>query len=79
MLGWTKTFFLMMIIHPEIQRKAQAELDAVIGPHRVPNLQDRVNLPYLAAIQKEIFRWVAPAPLGEITRAHFICVLLTSP
>ena len=63
----------MMIIYPEIQRKAQAELDAVVGPHRLPTLQDRVNLPYLASIQKEIYRWAAIAPLGEISRAHFMC------
>jgi hypothetical protein len=72
MTGWTKTFFLMMIIHPEIQRRAQAELDAVVGRRRLPNLQDRANLPYLGAIQKEIYRWAAIVPLGELCRAaHF--------
>ena len=62
----------MMIIHPEIQRRAQAELDAVVGPHRLPNLQDRADLPYLGAIQKEIYRWAAIVPLGESYKAsHF--------
>lgn len=79
MTGWTKTFFLMMIIHPEIQRRAQAELDAVVGPHRLPTLQDRVNLPYLGAIQKEIYRWAAIVPLGEFCRKQLICVLFTGP
>lgn len=79
MTGWTKTFFLMMIIHPEIQRRAQAELDAVVGPHRLPTLQDRVNLPYLGAIQKEIYRWSAIVPLGKLCRAYFIRVLFTGP
>jgi hypothetical protein len=79
MTGWTKTFFLMMIIHPEIQRRAQAELDAVVGPHRLPTLQDRVDLPYLGAIQKEIYRWAAIVPLGGLCRAHFIYVLFTCP
>lgn len=64
MTGWTSTFFLMMIIHPEIQRRAQEELDAVIGPHRLPTVRDRVDLPYLRAIQKEIYRWAAIVPLG---------------
>ena len=73
MTGWTKTFFLMMIIHPEIQRRAQEELDAVVGLHRLPTLQDRVNLPYLGAIQKEIYRWGALVPLGGLFRAHLIC------
>jgi len=53
-----------MIIHPEIQRRAQAELDAVVGPHRLPTVQDRADLPYLGAIQKEIYRWAAIVPLG---------------
>ena len=57
----------MMIIHPEIQRRAQAELDAVVGPHRLPTLQDRAHLPYLGAIQKEIYRWAAIVPLGEFS------------
>ena len=79
MSGWTKTFFLMMIIYPEIQRRAQAELDAVVGPHRLPTIQDRVDLPYLGAIQKEIYRWTAIVPLGELYRAHLIYVLFTCP
>ena len=70
MLGWTETFFLMMIIYPEIQLRAQAELDAVVGPHRLPTLKDRVNLPYLGAIQKEIDRWASIGPLGELCKAH---------
>ena len=56
----------MMIIYPEIQRRAQAELDAVVGPHRLPTIQDRADLPYLGAIQKEIYRWAAIVPLGEL-------------
>jgi cytochrome P450 len=79
MTGWTSTFFLMMIIHPEIQRRAQEELDGVVGLHRLPTLQDRVNLPYLRAIQKEIYRWAAIVPLGGLCRVHFIYGLLIDP
>ena len=71
MTGWTSTFFLMMITHPEIQRRAQEELDAVVGPHRLPTLQDRANLPYLGAVQKEIYRWASIVPLGELWGEHF--------
>lgn len=53
-----------MILHPEIQRKAQEEIDRVIGPHRIPTLSDRDHLPYLTAIQREIYRWGAIVPLG---------------
>ena len=66
----------MMIIHPEIQRRAQEELDAVVGPHRLPTLQDRANLPYLGAIQKEIYRWAAIVPLGESCVAQHILICI---
>ncbi|KAJ2928727.1 hypothetical protein H1R20_g8376, partial [Candolleomyces eurysporus] len=56
------TFFLAMLIRPEVQMKAQAELDQVVGPHRLPTLDDRHNLPYITAIVKEVMRWQPPCP-----------------
>ena len=53
-----------MATHPEVQRKAQAELDAVVGPHRLPDMADRDALPYLNAILKETMRWHTAVPLG---------------
>jgi len=53
-----------MIACPEVQRKAQAELDAVVGRHRLPTFADAPRLPYLGAIIKEILRWRPVAPLG---------------
>lgn len=53
-----------MAKYPEAQRKAQAELDAVIGPHRLPELSDRSSLPYANALVKEIMRWQSVTPLG---------------
>ena len=46
-----------MAMHPEIQNKAQAEIDAVIGRERLPDFGDRDSLPYVSAIVKEILRW----------------------
>ncbi len=46
-----------MSLYPEAQRKAQAELDAVIGPDRLPDYSDKVALPYVNAIVKEALRW----------------------
>ena len=60
----TVAFSLMMIIHLEIQRRAQEQLDAVIGLNRLPTLQNRVDLPYLRAIQKEIYHWAAGCSSG---------------
>ncbi|KIJ46941.1 hypothetical protein M422DRAFT_164656 [Sphaerobolus stellatus SS14] len=59
-----KVFFLAMVMHPEIQRRAQAEIDAVVGNERLPTINDRENLPYIRSIIAELFRWHAPGPLG---------------
>jgi len=58
------TFFLLMSLHPDIQKKAQAEIDQVVGRHRLPNLDDRSSLPYVNAVIKEILRYAPVAPLG---------------
>jgi cytochrome P450 len=60
----TQTFFLAMAMHPEAQRKAQAEIDAIVGAHRLPDLNDRPHLPYINAIVKELMRWQLVIPLG---------------
>lgn len=57
-------FFIAMSLFPEVQRAAQAELDEVIGPDRLPELTDREALPYVNAVVKELLRWHASAPLG---------------
>ena len=54
-----------MALYPEAQKKAQAEIDAVIGPNRLPNFHDRPSLPYINAIVKESSRWNLAAPLGR--------------
>ena len=38
-------FFLAMSLYPEVQKKAQEEIDRVIGPSRLPNAADREKLP----------------------------------
>lgn len=59
------TFFLAMANHPEVQAKAQAELDAVVGPERLPEFTDLSDLPYINAIVTELFRWQPVIPMGE--------------
>ena len=53
-----------MTLFPEVQRKAQEELDRVVGSNRLPTLSDRDNLPYVDAILKEVMRCNPIAPLG---------------
>jgi hypothetical protein len=54
---------MAMAMYPDIQAKAQAELDAVIGT-RLPEMTDRESLPYILRIVKEVFRWRMVLPLG---------------
>jgi cytochrome P450 len=65
------TFFLAMELYPEVQRKAQAELDSVIGSDRLPTMQDMKDLPYVRCVVKEVLRWIPPVPLGK-SRFHTI-------
>ena len=53
-----------MVCNPKVQRKAQDELDRVVGSHRLPDFEDRKNLPYIEMICKEVHRWQPVAPLG---------------
>ncbi|KAJ6529904.1 cytochrome P450 [Mycena vulgaris] len=57
-------FFLAMILAPDVQRKAQAEIDSVLGGARLPLFSDRDQLPYVSAVVTELFRWHSVAPLG---------------
>lgn len=52
-----------MQLYPDAQSKAQAELDAVVGPDRFPKFSDRQSLPYVNAVVKEVLRWNAVLPL----------------
>ncbi|KAF8067015.1 cytochrome P450 [Lyophyllum atratum] len=57
-------FFLAMVLNPDVQKKAQAEIDAVIGNDRLPTLADRPHLPYINAVVSEVLRWNSVAPTG---------------
>ncbi|EIW58876.1 CyP450 monooxygenase [Trametes versicolor FP-101664 SS1] len=59
-----RAFFLAMTMYPDVQKKAQVELDRVIGHTRLPDFEDRGSLPYLNAIVKELTRWHVVAPIG---------------
>jgi cytochrome P450 len=54
-----------MVLHPEVQEKARAEIDAVVGQDRLPSFADRPFLPYLEAVLKECVRWHTVAPSGK--------------
>ncbi|KAF7355868.1 Cytochrome P450 [Mycena venus] len=60
-LGW---FLFAMLSFPEVQRRAQTELDEVIGRSRMPTFADYNNLPYIRALIKETLRWAPVGPIG---------------
>ena len=53
-----------MIAFPEVQRRAQAEIDSVVGRDRLPTFADAPRLLYVRAIIKEILRWRPTVPFG---------------
>ncbi|RYP77978.1 hypothetical protein DL771_000837 [Monosporascus sp. 5C6A] len=53
-----------LVIFPEVVARAQEEIDRVVGSDRLPNFDDRVNLPYVDGIVKEAWRWNPVGPMG---------------
>ncbi|KIJ40995.1 hypothetical protein M422DRAFT_172679 [Sphaerobolus stellatus SS14] len=60
------SFILAMVLHPEVQARAQAELDSFIKGERLPDYSDRAEekTPYLDAVVSEVLRWNPVTPLG---------------
>lgn len=54
-----------MILNPDVQRKAQEEIDSVVGEDRLPKISDADNLPYVRSVVAETLRWAPAIPLGE--------------
>ncbi|KAF8631286.1 hypothetical protein AX15_002609 [Amanita polypyramis BW_CC] len=63
------SFFLAMTLYPEVAKKAQEEIDSVVGSDRLPTYADREFLPYVDALIKEIFRWNTVVPTAVPHRA----------
>jgi len=57
-----------MVLSPDIQKKAQEEIDRVIGSNRLASFADKSSLPYISCIVWECLRWNPVAPMGG---AHF--------
>ena len=60
------TFVMAMISRPEVQKLAQAEVDAVCTDGdslRLPQMSDLQQMPYIAAMIKEVLRWRPTVPI----------------
>ena len=64
-----------MVLNPEVQKRAQAEIDAVVGTVRLPDFDDRSSLPYVEAIYRETLRWHPVAPLGKFVEIHLLFLI----
>lgn len=53
-----------MSLFPDVQRKAQEELDRIVGPNRLPEFDDHDNLVYIRAVDLECMRWMPFTPMG---------------
>lgn len=70
----TQHLFLALLKHPEYLKRAQAELDSVLGagPARFPTFEDRPRLPYVDALFSETLRWGVPVPLGSSLKQNSV-------
>jgi len=57
-----------MARNTHVMRKAQKQLDDLLGGERLPEHSDIDKLPYITAIIKETFRWAPPVPVGATHR-----------
>ncbi|KAK0497941.1 cytochrome P450 [Armillaria luteobubalina] len=58
------SFVLAMVLYPDVQKKGQAAIDAIIGSGRLPDFKDCACIPYLQAILNEVLRWAPVLPLS---------------
>ncbi len=61
------SFLKAMTCYPDIQKKAQAEIDSLMNDDRSPVWADYENLPYVSGVVKESMRW---RPVGGLIPPH---------
>ncbi|KAK7461912.1 hypothetical protein VKT23_008343 [Stygiomarasmius scandens] len=62
--AFLQTLILCLMAYPEVQKKAQAEIDRLVGQGRAPRLEDFDQLPYCQALINETHRFRPVAPMG---------------
>ena len=55
---------IALSLFPDVQHRAQEELDRVVGPNRLPDFSDYDDLVYIQAIALEAMRWMVVLPFG---------------
>lgn len=59
-------FFKAALMFPDAIKKAQEEIDQVVGHDRLPGWEDQIRLPYITALVNETHRWATATPLAFI-------------
>ena len=67
------TFALAMVENPHVWKRAQMEIDAVLGTERLPEFDDRPSLPYVDAIMRETLRWRPVIPMSAHYDTNILC------
>ncbi|KAK3329159.1 cytochrome P450 [Apodospora peruviana] len=62
-------FVQAMLLYPDVQRKAQEEVDRVVGEGRLPNMDDEPELQFVRACIKETLRWMPTTIMGAVPHA----------
>ncbi|EXJ80110.1 hypothetical protein A1O1_08252 [Capronia coronata CBS 617.96] len=57
-------FIQAMVVFPEVQKKAQEEIDRVVGTERLPTMEDAPQMQYIRGCVKESMRWMPTNILG---------------
>ncbi|KAG8730772.1 hypothetical protein FRC11_005859 [Ceratobasidium sp. 423] len=57
-------FIAAMVLYPEAQAKAQAEIDETLGRAVLPTMSDYDRLPYVNKLITEVLRWHPVLPTG---------------
>ncbi|THU98263.1 cytochrome P450 [Dendrothele bispora CBS 962.96] len=63
------SFILVMAIYPDLQIRAQKELESVVGVGRLPDFEDQDKLPFIQSLISETLRWNPVSPLALPHRA----------
>ncbi|XP_021072519.1 cytochrome P450 2D26 [Mus pahari] len=62
-LSWA---LLLMILHPDVQRRVHQEIDEVLGQVRCPEMADQARMPYTNAVIHEVQRFADIVPTNVL-------------
>ncbi|KAF8993425.1 cytochrome P450 [Cyathus striatus] len=58
--AFIQSFVVILLNYPEVQERAQKEIDLKIGSDKLPTLEDVADVPYIKALIKELLEYTIP-------------------